>query len=58
MKAVKEFPFKYRKDLAKKYTFEQWKAFCEQYKNIKIEPDVMVAEYESLTCKKAPKTIK
>ena len=59
MKAVKkEFPIKYKKDIAMNYTFEEWKAFCKQYKNIKIEPDVMVAEYESLTGKKAPKQIK
>lgn len=52
MKAVKKFPIKYKKDIAIKMSFEKFEEFCNQYKKIKIEPDVIIAEYQRLTGKK------
>ena len=49
----KEFPIKYKKDLAMQMRFEQFFAFLNQYK---LKPDVIVKEYECLTGKKVTKT--
>ena len=54
MKTV-NFPIKYKKDIviSEKWSFEKFYNFAIQYK---IEPDVIVAEYECLMSKTVTKT--
>ena len=50
---LKEFPIKYKKDIIIKMSFKKFYNFMKQYK---LEPDVIVTEYECLHNKKVTKT--
>lgn len=50
---LKGFPIKYKKDVAIKMSLQKFYNFMKQYK---LEPDVIVAEYECLHNKKVTKS--